>query len=328
MFGKGLVKATVFRASQSALFRTILASLEKRRARTGGRLTVLTYHRVHPLDDRQDLDPALLSATPDGFRKQLEHLAEHYRVLSMTECLEAIAERDVPPGAVAITFDDAYDDFCQYAWPILRSLEIPATMFVPTAFPDSDLSFWWDRLSDALRSTNDLGPAASLLETRRREPAALLRAAKRRIKQLPHAQGMALVEQILGQLNDRGGRNAVASWSELRQMAAEGLTLAPHTRLHPILSNLPLEDALREVTTSWSDLKRWGGSDNLCPVFAYPSGAHTAALAERMPETGMTAAFTTIRGVNRIESIDPMRLLRINVGAGTPLEILRAQLVR
>jgi hypothetical protein len=54
-------------------------------------------------------------------------------------------------GAVLVTFDDAYRDFDEHAWPVLRRLGIPVALFVPTAYPGSpERAFWWDRLFAAI----------------------------------------------------------------------------------------------------------------------------------------------------------------------------------
>ncbi len=42
---------------------------------------------------------------------------------------------------------------------------------------------------------------------------------------------------------------------------------------------------------------------------------------------GFKLAFTTSRGINNIQTADPLRMRRINVGGKTTLPILRAQLL-
>ena len=63
-------------------------------------------------------------------------LASTGRAVALGELLAARAEgRPTAPGAVHVTFDDAYGDFRDLAWPILRRHGVPVTLFVPTAFP-------------------------------------------------------------------------------------------------------------------------------------------------------------------------------------------------
>jgi peptidoglycan/xylan/chitin deacetylase (PgdA/CDA1 family) len=65
---------------------------------------------------------------PDRFAAQMRYLAQHRRVVSLDELIDA-------PDAghrVAITFDDAYRSALEHAVPILEELGLPATFFVPT----------------------------------------------------------------------------------------------------------------------------------------------------------------------------------------------------
>src|ERR1700710_1342530 len=114
-------------------------------------LAVLTYHRI---GDPDDGPPGLMSATVRGFERQMAWLAATRCAVSLDAVLAA---RDggapLPPRAVLVTFDDAYEDFAARAWPVLSRHGIPAALFVPTAFPgDPDRALWWDRLFAAVRA--------------------------------------------------------------------------------------------------------------------------------------------------------------------------------
>ena len=119
-------------------------------------LRILAYHRVAELRDTPAVDSRTVSATPEGFARQMKHLAHFYRVVSMPEVLEAVEKgRSLPKRAVLITFDDAYADFTEIAWPILKQFRFPATMFVPTAYPDHrERAFWTDALYQAFAATS------------------------------------------------------------------------------------------------------------------------------------------------------------------------------
>lgn len=97
-------------------------------------LLVLCYHAL------SDDWPAALSTTPARFRAQLEHLvARGYRGVTFTE---AVIGEDAG-RRVAVTFDDAYRSVLTLARPILAELGLPATVFVPSAFPDSGRPLAW-----------------------------------------------------------------------------------------------------------------------------------------------------------------------------------------
>ena len=143
--------------ANSAAFRTVVALLDRTGGERANLLRVLTYHRVDDPQARPWLDPVLISAAPEVFEVQMKYLSANYQPVSVFDVLEAVERNDqviLPPRAVLVTFDDAYQDFEQHAWPVLKHYQIPVTLFVPTAFPDHpEHFFWWDRLFHALHAT-------------------------------------------------------------------------------------------------------------------------------------------------------------------------------
>lgn len=300
-----------------------------------GVLAILTYHRVDEPSARPDLSPGLLSATPGAFAEQMRDLARHYRPVSMAEILDARDDpRQLPPRAVHVTFDDAYVDFAAHAWPVLRTLGIPVTLFVPTAYPGGDgPGFWWDRLWDAIRSTTrDVVEVESLGSVQLGDPRArraALRTLQASIKSRPHDEAMAVVERLIGDLrpgnHDERSAPTVLGWDELRRLAAEGVTLASHTRTHALLDRVPIDTAIAEIAGGREDLERNVGPT--LPVLAYPSGAHGGDAVDAARRAGMVLAVTTERGGNDLRHVDRLQLRRINVGGRARSPLVRAQLV-
>src|SRR5688572_26822169 len=173
-----------------------LGTAASSRIRSQRVLRVLAYHRVaHP---SAPLDPALISATPDSFRRQMLHLKKSYMPVDLEHVLEAfLYNRALPKRAVHVTVDDAYRDFAEVAWPILRGLGIPVTVFVPAAYPgEPSREFWWDRLHRLTTSApsgawRERLPAAIEASGARRPSPGDLRAVLRR---LPHDEIEALLD--------------------------------------------------------------------------------------------------------------------------------------
>lgn len=90
--------------------------------------TIAMYHSINP---RTELRPDCIG--PDAFARQLSLIRERYRVVRLRDLRRAMTDND-PRRPVAITFDDALRDFWEYGYPVLRALDVPATMFVPTAW--------------------------------------------------------------------------------------------------------------------------------------------------------------------------------------------------
>jgi peptidoglycan/xylan/chitin deacetylase (PgdA/CDA1 family) len=294
-------------------------------------LRILTYHRIAETSRDPHLNPRLISASPEDFASQIHFLALHYRVVSLEEVLVAFETgRSLPRRAVLITFDDAYRDFLEVAWPVLQAHRLPSTMFVATAYPDRpERSFWWDRLhrccTDPTRDEVVL-PKEGLLPLRTREERlAALQAAVALIKSLPHDHAMALVEEICDQLGeDETEYPSVLGWDELRALSQENVSFCPHTQWHPLLTRVAPGRARTEIAGSLEDMRR--ELDDVLPVFAYPDGAHDDAAVEIVRDAGLQLALTQIDGHNDPRKSDPLRLCRTNITRRTSLPILRLRL--
>src|SRR5581483_11142408 len=181
---------------------------------------VLAYHRIGGHGP-----PGMVSATPRAFARQMRWLAGTGRAASLDDVLSA---RTLPPSPVLVTFDDAYADFAERAWPVLRRHGIPVTLFVPTAFPgDPERAFWWDRLHLAIAAGG--APLVTPIGRLRLDSALARRRAYRalreEVKARPHDEAMALVDELVARLGARPPAARVLSWDELRALAAEGVTL-------------------------------------------------------------------------------------------------------
>jgi peptidoglycan/xylan/chitin deacetylase (PgdA/CDA1 family) len=66
------------------------------------------------------------------FASQMAFLARFgYRVLSMDQVLTCLrGELTIPPRAVALTFDDGYENFYEYAFPVLKQHGFPAMVYL------------------------------------------------------------------------------------------------------------------------------------------------------------------------------------------------------
>lgn len=298
------------------------------------RLRVLTYHRVGAAPAGGTLRPSVISATPEVFREQMRHLARHYNVLDVRDVLSALRRRrPLPANAVLVTFDDAYRDFGEVAWPILRRLGLPATLFVPTAYPDQDREFWWDRLHRAVaetecRAVQGFSPEPFPLDTPQARRTSL-RLMQRLLKSIPHDEAMARVDAACRKLVSDDGRASagpppVLGWDQLRELSADGVALAPHTRTHPALPQMRPDEARAEIVGAKEDLRREVGP--VLPVFAFPFGAHDDRVVRQVREEGFELAFTCGEGHNMLGTIDPLRLRRTGITPRTTPALFRLRL--
>ena len=114
-----------------------------------GRLGILVYHRV--MDDLPGVPAATWNVPPRRFRQQLEGLLERgFQAWPLQEALKhRHSGKPMPAKTFVVTFDDGYENVYTNAWPMLRELQIPATVFLATAYLDSDQPFPCDDWSAA-----------------------------------------------------------------------------------------------------------------------------------------------------------------------------------
>ncbi len=263
------IKQSMSLATQSDAFKKFVSFLEHVDGQRSGLLRVLTYHRVDEPAARPWLDPSLISATPEAFDEQMRYLSKHYNIVTITDILTALRTRnsnDLPARAVAVTFDDGYFDFEEHAWPILKRYRIPVTLFVPTAYPDQpERTFWWDDLYHAIKNTSredNLNTPIGLLSLSNTSRNQTYKRLKMYLKTLIHTEAILTVKQLCDELGVHPITNSILGWDSLRRLASEGVTLGAHTRTHPLMNRVTLEEAQDEAVGSSNDLERELGSNS------------------------------------------------------------------
>jgi peptidoglycan/xylan/chitin deacetylase (PgdA/CDA1 family) len=110
---------------------------------------ILMYHRV--ADEVPGVEAPTMNVTPERLRSQLSGLlAMGYECWSLDRLVEARrAGVAIPSNVFAITFDDGFENNYVNAWPVLKELNLPATIFVATQYLDSEVPFPFDDWSAA-----------------------------------------------------------------------------------------------------------------------------------------------------------------------------------
>ncbi|MDB4970136.1 MAG: Polysaccharide deacetylase [Myxococcales bacterium] len=292
---------------------------------SGARVHVLGYHRVVDVIDYDGPVNPSLCITTDAFRAQMEQLRERFVVLPMSYVVRAVAgDIQIPHDAVAVTFDDGYRDVLQRADPILRALDIPATVFVPTGFVDNHTRarlLPHDRLYAAVWAARRAG--RTLLSFADSETAILLARADRAldgggpadvvdelIETAPAATLAHIVEMIEAGVGapplDDGAH--VLTPDEVRTLADHGWEIGAHTVGHVVLTHETPDEARRQLVSSKADLERWSGRP--CRYFAYCNGYHSPSLVSELRRAGYEGAVTTCDRPNPVGKGDPFRITR------------------
>lgn len=99
-------------------------------------ISVLMYHSVAPETSESRVPYYETVTDPESFARQIEFLyTNNYAVLDLESAAERLENGEgIPEKAAVITFDDGYEDFLAYAWPVLKRFNYTATVFLPTAY--------------------------------------------------------------------------------------------------------------------------------------------------------------------------------------------------
>jgi peptidoglycan/xylan/chitin deacetylase (PgdA/CDA1 family) len=273
-----------------------------------GGAVILRYHSVSGDPGwAGDFVQESLVAPPDVFDRQIAFLARRYRVVSVADLVGALRRGvAIDGGAVAITFDDGYEDNYRVALPILRRHGVPATFYVTTGAVGDASILWTVAVRNAIRrcartelGLESLGRGTIPLSDEGAREAAV-RLVTRTVKGLGREQASRLIGEVLDAAEfrpDRVGRRVLMDEGELRALRDSGMTIGAHTVTHLNLPSLDDEDVAREVGASKSALEEILGE----PVahFAYPNGRTkhaNARVAQTVAECGLDSAVTSVAG--------------------------------
>jgi peptidoglycan/xylan/chitin deacetylase (PgdA/CDA1 family) len=111
---------------------------------------ILMYHRI--AEPSPGCPDPTMNVAPRRFQQQMHGLLRRgYQPWPLRKVVEARhLGGPVPRNVFVVTFDDGFENVYHHAWPVLRELGIPATVFVATAYLDSDRPFPFDRWGGAV----------------------------------------------------------------------------------------------------------------------------------------------------------------------------------
>jgi CelD/BcsL family acetyltransferase involved in cellulose biosynthesis/peptidoglycan/xylan/chitin deacetylase (PgdA/CDA1 family) len=276
-------------------------------------LHIFQYHRVN-----DDGDPFLSGLDVDTFRAQMEYLVHTFPIVT----LDQVASEGFPNQhqyAAAVTFDDGYRDNFVCAFPILKQLRIPATIFLATGYIDSEQLPWYDQVRFAFKlttrsrfSVGDMGGPGGCL-TIYSSRLRLMEQTLGWLREMPEAERDSALTEIyraLGVPADLNLPNQMLRWEEIRQMSKQGISFGAHTVTHPVLSKISGPTLKREIGGSKKTIEN--RLQMPVPHFAYPFGQardFSPQAKDAIREAGFKTAVTTIWGLNE-PGDDPLELKR------------------
>jgi peptidoglycan/xylan/chitin deacetylase (PgdA/CDA1 family) len=296
-----------------------------------GNPLILMYHGVTRTPSRGLQNGEGKHVGVDRFIEQLRILKQHCRVLPLTELVNGVVTGTVGRNAVAITFDDGYENNVTQAAPALANLGLPATFFVATGYIDVARWMWVDRMEFALdRTTQKSLTLDGLGQVPLADKRLALSQIKRFAKLLPETTFPRLMSQVDEQCGapsaDPDGDYRFMSWKQVRALKEGGFEVGAHTVNHPILSRVEPAQSEREMLDSRDAIRREVGACS--EVFCYPNGKasdYTPAVMA-CAARHFYAALATNRGA--AHATERYQLRRIGISHTTTPEDLAGVLLR
>jgi len=240
------------------------------------------------------------------FRRRIEYLrCKCYPILLLGEAVEALTQGQLPPCATVITMDDGWEGVYSVALPIIRELEIPVTLYVPTFYVEHrmpvftvTLSYlFWRTKARQVELPRGLGifgldSEAAQAEAVAQELGGGLLAADR-LKFLKEMAGALDVsfEDIETQHLFRA-----LDEQQLRQLADAGVDIQLHLHRH----QWSVDDSRTMVEAEIADNRRFLENVVSRPLehFCYPSGIYGPHQGEWLAALGVKSATTIEPGLN------------------------------
>ena len=240
-----------------------------------------------------------------------------------------ISGNGLPERACAVTFDDGWADNYEFAYPILKELGIPATIFLVSDMIGKTSTFWPERLSNVVAEISKQPEKWSheSLSWIRRLPVSY--PFDKNSTELPDQEQLSEIIGVAKSLSDEEVNHrldiiedqlqlsreqdnaALLNWQQIEEMCqSEIIEVGSHTCNHIRLTDEKQATTLaHEIVDSKQAIEdRTGGS---VKTFCYPNGDYSAA-AKTLVEQHYIGAVTTKSGWNTTAS-NPYLLQRMAV---------------
>lgn len=280
------------------------------------RCSILIYHGVEPRPDNYHHNFIGL----DAFARQMRYLKNKFKVIPLSEAIARLKEKRPFAGhSVVITFDDGYRNVLTQAYPVLKRLGLPFTVFLTTDYVSGVRRAWWDRLSEIIAAADNLD-----------DKRGCFLAAREKLLNMPLADQEKYLSDLAGRApagtkNDES--HAFMSWDEVRALVLDPLVeIGSHTLSHPVMSRLDLAKARAELAGSKNMIEEKIGRP--VSTFAYPYGprsSYSEQVITEVKKAGYDSALTGLPGGNTPGS-DLFQLRRLSVYTQAPWYALITQL--
>lgn len=117
-------------------------------------IPILMYHHIQPEALAKTKNQTSLTVDNDFFDQQMSYITTHgYTIVSASQLVDALRfHTPLARKSIVVTIDDGYKDAYEYAFPILKKYNIPASLMIPTGLLEGDDYLSWSQLGEMVNS--------------------------------------------------------------------------------------------------------------------------------------------------------------------------------
>lgn len=288
-------------------------------------LTVVMYHYVREI--RKSRYPDIKGLEKNLFRQQLEYLQNCYSIITMEELIASLEESyELPDDSVLLTFDDGYSDHFRYAFPILDSMGVQGSFFVPvkpilesSVLDVNKIHFLLastpvDKLLSSIKDIldgmkNEPGIYSYneyydlLAKPNRFDPAEIIFIKRLLQHKLPQPYRSELTDHLFEHYFHTSeevlSKELYITMEQCICMAKNGMHIGAHTYDHYWLNKISDAEQLRQFTLNLEFLDEIGSAKR---TMAYPFGGYNNNTLKLMERFGFSTGFTT-----RVDAIKDLK---------------------
>lgn len=279
--------------------------------------TILLFHRVNPVRDVL-WDPM----APELFAKIMQFVSKKFEVLSLNElCLEKPVTKKPP---LAITFDDGYRDYIDYALPVLKKYNFHSSIYVVTDCVDQNMPTWTYVMDYLFYHTHkltlpvfDYGEDCTTFAVyswqNKEQQIAYCRKFKQFLKKISNEKRKVIMQSFIKGFDDVGiPGDLMLTWDELRGFKNEQVDIGSHSVSHPPLATIDDEQELeREITISGDIIEKNLGF--FPTAISYPVGSYNRRVKDVSEKAGYKIGLAVEQKVYNSDKQDLFEIPRVEL---------------
>ncbi len=267
-------------------------------------------------------------SSKEWLKEALSAIGKVYRFVRLEEVEAYFYENKVLSKTCHITWDDGDRTFYDNAFPVLKELNIPATVFVSPSIIRNNSNYWFQEIRHIKTQVDDSSIKKIICRVINIDFRLMRNYSVMSIlKSLKIDDILCVIEELKKKFNITIEQKLNINLQELHELDDSGVvTIGAHTMHHPILANESEISAREEISTSINKLS--GMLKKEIKYFAYPEGQTRLDFGPReqdfLKENNIKLSFSSVAGCFNKKS-NPLDIPRGGFGGlsrETPLYIL------